>query len=148
MTLIAGLVLIPYPTYAELSAAQQYRLQCEKEREEKLAPLREQEIENCINNRNSREDCERKFRDFGNSGRTATGHFRARMFDDLPSCVAAQEAEAAEEAVKRAEGKKGEGNRDTNPGNLRESSTESKGRGSSTGTNKRDTEPGKKRDTK
>ena len=146
--LISGVISFPMPALAELSEAQQYRLQCEKEREEQLAPLREQEIKNCVQNRNSREDCERKYRDFGNSGRTTTGHFRARMFDDLPSCVAAREAEAAEEAAQRAERKKGEGKRDAEPGKTRGSSAESVERDSSAGTKSRDTEPGKKRDTK
>ena len=148
-SVLLSTVLIPFsiPTFAELSEAQQYRMQCEQEREEHLAPMREQEIENCVLNRNSREDCERKYRDFGNSGRTTSGHFRARMFDDLPSCVAAREAEAAEEAALRAERKKGEGKRDTDPGKTRASSPESVERDSSAGTKSRDTEPGKKRDT-
>jgi len=144
--LIFGLIF-PLPTLAELSEAQQYRLQCEQEREDRLAPLREQEIENCVNNRNSREDCERKYRDFGSSGRTATGGFRARMFDDLPSCVAAWDAEAADEAAKRAERKKGESPRDTVPGKTRDSSAGTKQRGSANGTKNRNTAPGKKRET-
>jgi hypothetical protein len=146
--LIAALISIPLPILAEMSEAQQNRLQCEQEREERLAPLREQEIENCVKNRSSREDCERKYQDFGNSGRTVTGSYRARMFDDLPSCIAAREAEAAEEAAKCAERKKGEGHRDTVPGKTRDSSTGTAERGSATGTTKRDTKPGKKRDIK
>ena len=138
-------IFTPIPTLAELSAAQQYRLECEQEREERLAPLREQEIEDCVGNRSSREDCERKYRDFGSSGRTVTGGYRARMYDQLPSCIAAREAEAAEEAAKRTER---EGHRDTVPGTTRDSSTDTVDRDSSTGTNKRDTEPGKKRDIK
>jgi hypothetical protein len=144
----ASLVFVPIPILAELSSAQQYRLECEQEREERMAPLREQEIEDCVKSRSSREDCERKYSDFGSSGRTVTGGYRARMYDQLPACIAAREAEAAEEAAMRAERKKGEGHRDTVPGTTRDSSTDTVDRDSSTGTNKRDTEPGKKRDTK
>ena len=145
---VAGIFLVPLPTLAELSAAQQYRLECEQEREERLAPLREQEIEDCVRNRSSREDCERKYRDFGSSGRTVTGGYRARMYDQLPACIAAREAEVAEEAAQRAERKKGEGHRDTVPGTTRDSSTDTVDRDSSLGTSNRDTEPGKKRDIK
>lgn len=132
---------------AEVSKAGQLRLQCEKERQEQLAPLREKEIEECVAKKNSREDCEAKFRDYGNTSRTVTGGSRLRMFDDLPSCVAAREAEHAEEQAMREERKKGEGARDTVPGTTRGSSTATTTRDSSTGTTKRDTTPGATRDS-
>lgn len=132
---------------AELSEAAQLRLQCEKERQEQLAPLREKEIEDCVNKKNSREDCEAKFRDFGNAGRTVTGASRLRMFDDLPSCVAAREAEQAEEQAMRQEREKGEGPRDTMPGATRGSSAATTTRDSSTGTTTRDTAPGTTRNS-
>jgi hypothetical protein len=83
------------------------RLQCEEERQEQLAPLREKEIEQCVNKQNSREDCEAIFRDFGNADRSVTGGLGLRMFDDLPSCVAAREAKQAEEKAQREECKRG-----------------------------------------
>ena len=140
-------IIFPLSLSAEESSAAQLRAQCEEERELRLAPLREKEIEECVKNRSSREDCERKFSDLGESGRTASGGFRARMFDDLPACVAAREAEISEEAAARQEQSKGEGHRDTKPDKSRDSSAGTKSRDTEPG-KKRDTESGKKRDTK
>ena len=145
--LVTGVIFVSTPALAELSEAAQLRLQCENERQEQLAPLREKEIEQCANKQNSREDCEAKFRDFGNAGRTASGGLRPRMFDDLPSCVAAREAEQAEEQAKRQERKSGEGARDTDPGTTRESSTGTTTRDSSAATTNRDTAPVTTRDS-
>ncbi len=148
VALLATSIMFLSPTaLAELSEAAQLRLQCENERQEQLAPLREKEIDDCVNKKNSREDCEAKFRDFGNASRTASGGSRLRMFDDLPSCVAAREAEHAEEQAMREERKKGDGTRDTIPGATRESSAATTTRDSSTGTSTRDTAPGKTRDS-
>ena len=161
---ILCIIFVPTSATADLSEAAQLRLQCEEERQEQLAPLREKEIEECINKQGTREDCEAKFSDFGNASRSVSGGSRLRMFDDLPSCVAAREAEHTEEQAMRDERKKGEGTRDTVPGATRDSSAATTTRESSTGTTtrdiesgttrdsslgttKRDTEPGKKRDT-
>jgi len=71
---------------------------CEKAREEKIAPLREIAIEECITSQRQRtnfpdeEYCQRFYKDFGTgvvvgiSGRTPA------MFYDLPECVTAFEA--------------------------------------------------------
>lgn len=145
--LATGIVLTSSPALAELSEAAQLRLQCEEERQQKLAPLRKEQIEECMVKSNSRENCDQKYRDFGNAGRTATGGLRPRMFDDLPACVAAREAELVEEAAQRQERKKSEGARDTAPGATRDSPAATKTRDSSTATTKRDTAPGKSRDS-
>lgn len=65
---------------AELDAA------CEAAREEKLAPMREQHIENCVKNREQRDRqaCEVFYSDFG-----AQSGNRAPLFYDLPECVEA-----------------------------------------------------------
>ena len=61
---------------------------CDDARENKIAPLRDAEIENCKQNkRNDPAWCERFNADFGEGGRTVSGNFRPRMFDDLPECV-------------------------------------------------------------
>jgi hypothetical protein len=145
--LVTGLIATSIPAIAEVSQAAHLRLQCEEERQEQLAPLREKEIEECANKRPSRKDCEAKFRDFGNADRSVTGGLRLRMFDDLPSCVAAREAEQAEEKAQREERKQGEGVRGTAPGVTRGSSAASITRDSSTGTTTRDTVPGTTRDS-
>ncbi len=63
---------------------------CEDAREEKIAPLREAEIESCKQERRSDPAfCESFNADFGDGGRTASGHYRQRIFDDLPECVEA-----------------------------------------------------------
>ena len=63
---------------------------CEDAREEKIAPLREAEIESCKQERRSDPAfCESFNADFGDGGRTESGAMRPRMFDDLPECVEA-----------------------------------------------------------
>jgi len=72
------------PTISEL------KVQCELAREERLAPVREEEIEECIDKNESRikrprEYCERYHRYFGNGeigryGRTL------RLFHNIPEC--------------------------------------------------------------
>ena len=62
-------------------------LRCEGAREKMIAPLRDAEIAKC--KQNKREDpafCERTNADFGDGGRTLSGGFRPRLFDDLPEC--------------------------------------------------------------
>jgi hypothetical protein len=71
-------------TFAELDQ------RCEDAREEKIAPLREAEIESCKQERRSDPAfCETFNADFGDGGRTESGAMRPRMFDDLPECVEA-----------------------------------------------------------
>lgn len=61
---------------------------CDAAREEKIAPLREQTIEECKQQpRNDPAWCERFYADFGEGGRTKNGSIRPRMFDDLPECL-------------------------------------------------------------
>lgn len=127
------------------TTTQEMRANCEAERQKLLAPLREQEIQKCLKERNSKEYCDRFYADFGESGRTASGGFRQRMFDDIPECVIAREAEENERLKTRD---KGEGKRDTAAGKTRDSTASSKSRDtdsgkkrdSSTGTNTRDTD--------
>jgi hypothetical protein len=63
---------------------------CEAARQDKIAPLREAEIESCKQGkRNDPAECESVSADFGDGGRTVSGAMRPRMFDDLPECVEA-----------------------------------------------------------
>lgn len=59
---------------------------CEQAREAKLAPLREQYIEECVKNKEQpdRKSCEVFYADYG----AQSGH-RAPLFYDLPECVEA-----------------------------------------------------------
>jgi hypothetical protein len=64
---------------------------CEAEREAKIAPLREAEIEKCITEQGKdSEYCNRFFADYGAGGRTIYGTLRPRMFHDLPVCLEAE----------------------------------------------------------
>ena len=82
--LTAAPVDISAMTLAELDQ------RCEDAREEKIAPLREAEIEICKQDRrNDPAFCESFNADFGDGGRTASGAMRPRMFDDLPECAEA-----------------------------------------------------------
>ena len=82
---------------AQEPSLQQLQQRCEQAREAKIAPLRQQAIEECITNNSRRRDvedwCERFYSDFGQGGRTQSGHFRQPMFNDLPECQAYREAE-------------------------------------------------------
>ena len=68
--------------------------ECQKQREENIAPLREQAIENCITNRGrDREYCESFNRTFGNARPRAGGGMIPGMFWELPVCEEAVSAE-------------------------------------------------------
>lgn len=82
---------------AQESSLQELQQRCEQARENKIAPLRQAAIEECITSnprrRNADEFCERFYSDFGQGGRTASGGFRQRMFHDLPECLEFYQAE-------------------------------------------------------
>jgi hypothetical protein len=92
MRAVAVSFLISVPVLAAGSDwdAEQARLDaaCEAAREAKLAPLRAQYIEECVQKqqRPDRASCERFYADFGNR----SGN-RPPLFYDLPECVAAHE---------------------------------------------------------
>jgi hypothetical protein len=70
--------------------------QCEKEREQRIKPLREMEIAKCNSHRyNEPGYCERYWKDYGNAMRSSNGTMTPRMFDDLPICVEAFKARKA-----------------------------------------------------
>ena len=70
--------------------------QCEQEREAKIKPLREMEIEKCqADAHNDPDYCVRYWKDYGNAMRTTKGAMTPRMFDDLPVCIAAFKARKA-----------------------------------------------------
>jgi hypothetical protein len=68
--------------------------QCEAAREQQIAPLRKQAIEECIaKNVKSVSECEKFYEDYGNAGTTKGGGFRQRMFHNIPECQAYYAAE-------------------------------------------------------
>lgn len=79
-------------------SAQQLEVMCEKEREKRLAPEREQLIKDCVENwRSSQAYCENYYSDYGaahpiigKDGQTVG--MRPALYMDLPECVAAWEA--------------------------------------------------------
>lgn len=71
------------------SSLEELRQRCEAAREVKLAPLREQAIEECVSRPRStqtRAQCQEFYRDFGQGGGTVGGGFRTPMFIDVPEC--------------------------------------------------------------
>jgi hypothetical protein len=96
----AGLIwLAPTtPVFADQrSDVEALETQCEQEREARIKPLRDMEIEKCKEDKqNDPAYCERYWKDYGNSTRVARGGMTPRMFDDLPVC---QEAFAARKAL-------------------------------------------------
>ena len=91
---LLALVLLLTPTLAlsqPMTREQAERLmqQCHAEREENLAPLREQAIQNCLDrNVSNRETCERRNENYGNRRNNGS----PGLFWDLPSCEQAMEA--------------------------------------------------------
>jgi hypothetical protein len=74
--------------------AAQLMEECQKQREENIAPLREQAIEDCVTKqRRDREYCERFNRTFGNARPRGNGSMIPGLFWDLPVC---QKADAAD----------------------------------------------------
>lgn len=68
--------------------------ECQEQREENIAPLREQAIEDCVTNRRrDREHCESFNRTFGNARPRGNGTMIPGMFWDLPVCERAVAAE-------------------------------------------------------
>jgi hypothetical protein len=62
--------------------------QCEDAREERIAPLREAEITNCIQTETGDQAwCETFWADYGDPRRTASGMLTPRLFHDIPECV-------------------------------------------------------------
>ena len=67
---------------------------CQRERQRNIAPLRQEAIERCVNRGlPSREECERRNRDYGERRRHANGTWIPGLFWDLPLCQQADEAD-------------------------------------------------------
>jgi hypothetical protein len=74
---------------SEMSLADLDR-RCEDAREERIAPLRETEITNCVQTETGDQAwCETFWADYGDPRRTASGMLTPRLFHDLPECVEA-----------------------------------------------------------
>ena len=68
--------------------------ECARQREERIAPMREQEIEKCVTqHRRDRRYCESFHRDFGEGFRNANGTWNPGLFWELPVCEDAFSAE-------------------------------------------------------
>ncbi len=94
------------PGVVGAQSLQELERRCENARERLIAPLREDAINQCIDdrisgNRGSRSSrdahshCERFYADFGQGSGTRSGGFRQRMFHDIPECQALYDAEQA-----------------------------------------------------
>ena len=74
--------------------AQALMEECQRKREENIAPLREQAIEDCVTNqRRNREHCESFNRTFGHARPRGNGTMIPGMFWGLPVCENAVAAE-------------------------------------------------------
>ena len=67
--------------------------ECQRQREENIAPLRNQAIEDCVNKGKERDYCERFNRTFGNARPRGNGTMIPGKFWDLPVCKDAAAAE-------------------------------------------------------
>jgi hypothetical protein len=67
--------------------------QCQNERQEKIAPLKQAEIDKCINEqRRDKDQCERRNENFGQNRRVG-GSISPGLFWDLPACQLAIDAD-------------------------------------------------------
>ena len=67
---------------------------CQEQREKKIAPLREEAIQDCVaDDRGNREYCERYNSTFGNAVALPGGGMYPGLFWDLPDCVQAVQVE-------------------------------------------------------
>lgn len=93
----AAVLALALPATALADAASQLatlEAQCAHDREVKIKPLRDAEIAKCkADTHSDPEHCEHFWSDYGNGGRRTP-----RLFDDLPSCVAAAKARKALQA--------------------------------------------------
>jgi len=77
-------------TEAEMKRLADLDAVCEAERDKKLAPLRAERIERCVNiEKRARDVCESEFANWGNTRTTQRGGAVTGLFYDLPECVAA-----------------------------------------------------------
>ncbi len=91
---IALFTLFSAEAYCEVSEdIKRLERTCEEAREVKLKPLRKAAINECAEiKHNTYEYCERYYSDYGNSILTVYGHFRPRLFHDIPECLKAHKA--------------------------------------------------------
>ena len=87
-------LLVPVLAWAvDEASVRELERQCEVAREAKIKPLREAEVQRCISEQKRDADyCNRYWSDYGNAQKLPNGRFVPRKFDDLPECVAAQDA--------------------------------------------------------
>lgn len=94
---VFAMVLLALPVAALADAASQLaalQAQCAHDREVKIKPLRDAQIAKCKTEPHDDPGyCDRFWSDYGNGGRRTP-----RLFNDLPSCVAADKARKALEA--------------------------------------------------
>ena len=65
---------------------------CEDAREKRIAPLREDEIVNCVQTETGDQAwCETFWADYGDPTRTVSGALTPRLFHDIPECTEAWE---------------------------------------------------------
>ena len=88
--LLLSILWVPPSSFADRVA--ELDAECERQREAKIAPLRQAEIDRCLTQRNKRDYCERFWADYGEGHRAANGNWIPRMFNDLPVCQEAIEA--------------------------------------------------------
>jgi type II secretory pathway pseudopilin PulG len=85
------LALLAPPVGAAMSQAQMDQ-RCEQAREAKLAPLRQEKIDECkAEGKMKTTECEQYYKDYGNGRRSAGGAYTPRMFINLPECIEARE---------------------------------------------------------
>ena len=88
-SIVLPAILASAPAFGAGPSIDDLRQRCDAAREAKLAPLREEAVQECVSRPRStrtRAECEEFYRDFGQGGGTVGGGFRAPMFIDVPEC--------------------------------------------------------------
>lgn len=98
---LVSLIAASQPSVRAEASLEQMRVRCEEARERRIAPMREEAIEDCVSaprTTRTREDCERIYSDFGEVGGTVARGLRPALFNDLPECIEYLEARDRQEA--------------------------------------------------
>jgi hypothetical protein len=93
--------VLAQPASPSNASVQELEQRCDQARQAKLAPERQQLIQQCIKDGGIPDYCERYWRDYGDGGATLYGNRRRGKYFDLPVCKQAEQARIARDQKTR-----------------------------------------------
>lgn len=108
VSIVAALALLLFSYQAAAQSAgsskasvQELEQRCYDARQAKLAPEREQLVQQCVKDGGIADYCERYWRDYGDGGVTLYGNRRRGKYFDLPECQQAEQARIVQDQKTR-----------------------------------------------